>query len=291
MMRKWMAVGGWWFLAMSAQAQMPDTTLAWLTQTAADRHPSVRAAAYAAAGARERADVLRLEMEREEFASMIRRLDIESAATDAVIRRLAGLDDSESFTPPSGPIRPLTFTPPDSASHPMLAESEAMADEAARMARIATLETRPMIGLGVEFMGPSYLGMGGETMLVPSVSISLPVWRTANRARIAESASLAASAAESASSIRLALANEREEAWSRYREAVIRVDLYGTSLLPRSVELADLTLAEYSGGRASADEVIRARRETLDIQMRLAEAQSDRNTAVAILHSLYPESK
>jgi hypothetical protein len=25
--------------------------------------------------------------------------------------------------------------------------------------------------------------------------------------------------------------------------------------------------------------------------MRLAEAQSDRNTAVAILHSLYPESK
>lgn len=401
-MRKWMLIGGWGLMAMAAQAQAPDTTLAWLTEAAVDRHPSVRAAAYAAAGARERAaaagalpdpsvrlaynvsggsgsawgrasaglmqavpwpglrqagrdaahaaaaarghardvarvavvrdlhtawharhaqarqaellrdhqawlarlealarqrlaagtasraDLIRLEMEREEVASKIRGLDIESAATDAVIRRLAGLDDSESFTPPAGPIRPLAFTPPDTASHPMLAESEAMADEAARMARIATLETRPMIEVGMELMGPRFFGMGRETMILPAVTLSLPIWRDANRARVAESAMSADAAIQRRNATRLSLLNEREMALARYREAVIRVDLYASSLLPRSIELADLTLTEYSGGRATADEVIRARRASLDVALALAQARSDVNRSVVLLQSLYP---
>lgn len=402
-MRKWMVVCGWWLVAISAEAQEADTTLFWLTRTALDRHPSVRAAAYAAAGARERAaaagaladpefmlgvnvsarsasalgrasaglrqtlpwpgtrqagrdaahaaaaarghardvarvavvrdlhtawharhkqarqaellhdhqawlarlealarqrlaagaasraDLLRLEMEREELASMIRRLDFESAATDALIRRLAGLAPDEPFTPPSGPVRDLAFEPVSDLAHPMVAESEAMAEESERMARLTALETRPMMGLGVELMGPSALGMGGETMLIPSVSVSLPIWRSANRSRIAAAETSVMAARETASAIRLDLDSEREEAGTRYRDASDRVELYRSRLLPRSIELADLVLAAFSSGQATSEDVIRARRETLDLQLRLAEAQTDRIRAVILLQSLYPD--
>ena len=403
MKTKWMVVCGWWVVAISAQAQEADTTLAWLTRTAVDRHPAVRAAAYAAAGARERAaaagaradpefmlgyratggsasalgrataglsqtlpwpgtrqagrdaahaaaaarghardvarvavvrdlhtawharhnqarqtdllrdhqtwlarlealarqrlaagaasraDVLRLEMEREELASRIRRLAIETTATEALIRRLAGLTSIESFAAPSGPIRDLAFDPVPDAAHPLIAESAAMADETERMARLTVLETRPMIGLGVELMGPDAIGMGGETMMIPRLSVSLPIWRSANRSRIASAESAVMAAKETASAIRLDLDSGREEAWTRYREASDRVTLYRNRLLPRSIELADLMLAEYSSGTGSAEDVIRARRETLDLQLRLSEAQSDRIRAVILLQSLYPD--
>lgn len=400
---KWLVVGGLWMVALSAQAQEADTTLSWLTRTALERHPAVRAAAAAAAGARERAvaagaladpefmlgynatggsagalgrasaglrqtlpwpgarqagrdaalaaaaarghardvarvavvrdlhaawharhnqarqaellrdhqawlarlealarqrlaagaasraDLLRLQMDRDELASMIRRLAIETDATEALIRRLAGLAADDSFPAPSGPIPDLSFTVPVSESHPMLAESAAMAEEAGRMARLTALETRPMIGLGVEVMGPSALGMGGETMVIPSVSVSLPIWRSANRARIAASEAEAATTAHRASEVRLNLLNEREEAMARYRDAQDRIRLYRTRLLPASIEIADLVLADYATGRASAEDVIRARRETLDLHMRLADAQTESNQAVIRLQSLYPD--
>jgi cytosine/adenosine deaminase-related metal-dependent hydrolase len=52
--------------------------------------------------------------------------------------------------------------------------------------------------------------------------------------------------------------------------------------------LADLILLEYSTGKRMADEVIMARRETLELSMTLEMAIAERNTALARLQSLYP---
>jgi hypothetical protein len=68
------------------------------------------------------------------------------------------------------------------------------------------------------------------------------------------------------------------------------VALYRDRMLPRSIELADLILLEYSTGKRMADEVIMARRETLELSMTLEMAIAERNVALARLQSLYPNA-
>ena len=72
------------------------------------------------------------------------------------------------------------------------------------------------------------------------------------------------------------------------RQADETVTLYRDRMLPRSIELADLILLEYSTGKRMADEVIMARRETLELSMTLEMAIAERNIALARLQSLYP---
>lgn len=273
--------------ARHGQARQADLLLdhsAWLARLEALARQRL------SAGYASRADVLRLEMEREELRSMIRQLRFDIDAMDATLRRLSGLSDDEPLPAPSGPIPSVRFTIPTGGPHPMIAESAAMGEEADRMIRLTELETRPMIGVGVDVMGPNFQSMSASrrVMIVPAVTVSLPIWSSRNKALVEEARQRGSASKERLAATTLTLEVERTEAVARYRQADDQVTLIRDRLLPKSIELADLVLAEYSSGRGSAEAVISARRQTLDLQLRLAQAQSDRNRSIVTLESLYP---
>ena len=71
-----------------------------------------------------------------------------------------------------------------------------------------------------------------------------------------------------------------------YEEAELRVKRYRDTMLPRSRELTDLLLLDYSNGRVRMDEVIQARRRSVEYATFLEDALFDRNMIVVALERL-----
>jgi outer membrane protein TolC len=147
-----------------------------------------------------------------------------------------------------------------------------------------------MIGVGLEVMGPDFSMMESSFAwpIVPSVSMTVPIWRSKSNAIRREADFRVEESAARYDAALSALTAERAEAALILRQADETVTLYRDRMLPRSIELADLILLEYSTGKRMADEVIMARRETLELSMTLEMAIAERNTALARLQSLYP---
>ena len=68
------------------------------------------------------------------------------------------------------------------------------------------------------------------------------------------------------------------------------MELYRTELVPRSRELTDLVLLDYSGGRTDLDQVIASRRRSVTYVIALETALRDRNIAATQLNSLFETS-
>ncbi len=129
-------------------------------------------------------ELLRIELERETMRSDLRRLELEAAATDIRLRALVYAAPDETLPVPDGPQRLVPFTDPSpGGSHPMLLEAGAMIRESESMVRRADLETRPMIGVGLEVMGPDFSMMESSFAwpIVPSLSLTLLPARTGER--------------------------------------------------------------------------------------------------------------
>ena len=240
-----------------------------------------------------RADLLRIELEREKMRSELRTMELEAAALDIRLRALTYAAPTDTLPVPEGPQRLIPYSDPAPAtSHPMLLEAGAMVKESESMSRRAALETRPMIGVGLEIMGPDFSMMESSFAwpIVPSVSMTLPIWRSKSSAIRREADFRVEEATARYDAALSTLTAERAEAALMLRQADETVSLYRDRLLPRSTELADLILLEYSTGKRMADEVIMARRETLELSMTLEMAITERNAALARLQSLYPNA-
>lgn len=237
------------------------------------------------------AELLRIELEREKMRSELRIQELEASALDIRLRALTYAAPTDTLPVPAGPQRLIPFSDPSpGGSHPMLLEAGAMVQESESMSRRAALETRPMIGFGLEIMGPEFSMMESAFAwpIVPSVSMTLPIWRSKSTAIRREADFRVEEASARYDAALSALTAERAEAALMLRQADETVALYRDRMLPRSIELADLILLEYSTGKRMADEVIMARRETLELSMTLEMAITERNTALARLQSLYP---
>lgn len=240
-----------------------------------------------------KAELLRIELEREKMRSELRNMELDAVALDIRLRALTYAAPTDTLPVPKGPQRVIPFSYPEpDGSHPMLLEAGEMIRESESMARRAALETRPMIGVGLEIMGPDFSMMESSFAwpIVPSVSMTIPIWRGKSNAIRREAGFRADEAAARYDAALSELAAERAEAALMLRQADETVTLYRDRLLPRSTELADLILLEYSTGKRMADEVIMARRETLELSLTLEMAITERNSALARLQSLYPNA-
>lgn len=241
-----------------------------------------------------RSDMLQLEMERIEIRSMIDALEItfrgELARFNALLNRAPG---AEVELPEGRPELEWTLTFDRTSRltalyHPEVTEKEIMIQAGHSMEKLARLQRYPMIGVGLEAMGPNSSPMmdGRRIPVYANFAVRVPLWRSRNKAIMEE----AVAERRSAEYDKLALLRDLQAdvamAFSRYEEADIRVRSYTESLLPRSRELTDLLLLDYSNGRIRIDEVIMARRRSVDFATRLEEAIYDRNMTVVILERL-----
>jgi outer membrane protein, heavy metal efflux system len=156
------------------------------------------------------------------------------------------------------------------------------------MQRRAKLESYPMIGVGLEVMGSNYImGMGSDRVpIVAQFRVTLPIWRARYHAAIKQAAAEAKVVQYNKADVNQRIQSETGILFANYNEADERVKLYKERLIPRSRELTDLMLLDYSSGRVRLDDVITARRQSVDYAISLERAVFDRNMIVAQFEQL-----
>jgi outer membrane protein TolC len=148
----------------------------------------------------------------------------------------------------------------------------------------------PMVGLGVGYSiigktGMAESSMNGSDMIMPMVSVSLPVWRKKYRAMREEATLMAESADHRYSNTLNELLAGHYEAVRQYNDALRKTDLYR-----RQHELAsntlELLLTSYSVSSAGLTDILRVRQQLLDYEMRELESVTNFNKSVASLKRL-----
>lgn len=243
-------------------------------------------------------DVLRIQIERTELENTLLtlqdRLSTEQFAFNLLLNRkgdtpvslpesldLAGIETDEAV---------LSELIAD--NNPMLKmyEAETAANEAElKMAKKMSL---PMIGLGIEYMpmkksaNPMVMGdMNGTSMVMPMVSLTLPLYRSKYKAEQREIKFKRQAIESNAQNTENLLQTEAKEAVRLYKDAVRRVALYKKQqqLSERSLTLL---LSLYATSGSNIDEVLRAEQQLLDFNIKTATALADSHTAKAWIEKL-----
>ena len=150
----------------------------------------------------------------------------------------------------------------------------------------------PMVGVGVNYsiisktqfpMGmPS---MNGKDMVMPMVTITLPVYRKKYNAMKNEADLLSVATSQNYQAVSNSLQTEYYQAVQSYQDAQRRIKLYGNQYLLASKSF-DIILKSFSASLSGLTDVLRIRQQMLDYELKQVEAVADFNTAVAWLKRL-----
>lgn len=153
----------------------------------------------------------------------------------------------------------------------------------------------PMIGLGVNYSfingsNMSASSMNGTDMLMPMISVTLPVYRKKYTAMREEASLLSKASSMSYQAMSNSLQTEYFMAVQLYQDARRRVKLYEDQYLLASKSL-EIMLKSFSTSAAALTDVLRVRQQTLDYELKQVEAITDLNTASAWLNRLMASSE
>jgi outer membrane protein TolC len=242
------------------------------------------------------ADLYRIQIEAAELKNKINLL---RNREESVVARFNGYLDR----PPEVPVFtteevtedipdiPLAFLPDSiDARNPMLAmiDYEKKAWEARE--RMAEGMGLPMTGLGISYapIGRSAMSaseMNGRDMIMPMISLTLPVYRKKYRAMREEASLMQEAASLNRRATATSLQTDYYEGLRMYNDAQSRRELYETQFTLASRSL-DLLLKGYSAATADLTDVLRLQQQALDYHLGLVDAVADRNIAVARLNKL-----
>jgi outer membrane protein TolC len=181
---------------------------------------------------------------------------------------------------------------PDSipATNPMLGMAlyEKQAIDARR--KMVTAMGYPMVGIGVDYSviqtnTMSESKMNGKDMIMPMLSITIPVYRKKYKAARKETEFLSSAAEESYNAAYNSLKAEFAEAMQQYDDAERRIRLNSeqSELAEKSLRLI---LRSFSVGSADLTDLLRARQLALDYALGISDARADLNIAIARLNRL-----
>jgi outer membrane protein TolC len=176
------------------------------------------------------------------------------------------------------------------AKNPMLSmlEFEKRSIEARK--KMVTRMGYPMVGLGLNYTpiskNPmSTSTMNGKDMIMPMVTLTLPVYRKKYNAMKTEADLLSAATSQNYQAASNSLQTEYYQAVQLYQDAQRRVKLYDNQYQLASKSL-DLMLKSFSTSSSTLTDVLRVRQQTLDYELKQVEALADFNTAIAWLKRL-----
>jgi len=186
---------------------------------------------------------------------------------------------------------------PDSIqkNNPMLnmLELERQSYEARK--KMVTAMGYPMVGLGLNYSlinknEMSESAMNGEDMVMPMVSVTLPIYRKKYKAMRNEADLLSKATSQNYQGTSNSLQTEYYQALQLYQDAQRRMNLY-KSQYDLAAKTLDLILKSFSASAAGLTDVLRVRQQTLDYELKQVEAVADFNTAVAWLKKLVAFSR
>jgi outer membrane protein TolC len=253
-------------------------------------------------------DVLRIQLERMELESNIESLLSEMTAKKARFNALLNLPAKNEIAVPNE-IAPIAFSPDEgeimrliAKQNPMLEmlNEEALAYEA--KAEMDRKMSYPMFGVGLQYMligkskttGNSSMNdmtmndvdpMNGKDMLMPMLSVSIPIYRNRYKALQRENKFLRQASAEKYTDTFNNLQAEMYQLKHQLEDAKRKMELY-----KKQAELARTTyrlaVREFVSGTNNLSDVIQIQRQLLDYQLKVSETIAGYNTFVASLYKL-----
>lgn len=249
-------------------------------------------------------DVLRVQLEIVEIDNNIASLQSEIKAEKAKFNTLLNRDvETEVEIPESFKQTPYLFDGESVMAkienqNPMLGmiTEEGLAYKA--KGEMDKKMSYPMFGIGVQYMlnkktDESMLVMGdmnGKDMIMPMVSVSIPLYRNKYKAQQRESKLWWQSSREKYDNTRNALEAELYKTKHLLDDAGRKVDLY-----KKQEELAkttyNLIVQEFVSGKSDLTNVIQVQRQLLDYKLKGAESIASYNTMVASIEKLISSKK
>lgn len=156
--------------------------------------------------------------------------------------------------------------------------------------QMVTRMSYPMVGLGLNYSlinksEMSTSAMNGKDMIMPMVTVTLPIYRKKYKAMQAEADFLKSANAQNFKATFNSLQTEYYQAMQLYQDAQRRVKLYADQYQLASKSL-DIMFKSFASAGTDLTDILRVRQQTLDYEYRQIEAVADYNTAIAWLKKL-----
>jgi outer membrane protein TolC len=242
------------------------------------------------------ADIYRIQMERGELENNIAFLKSRERTMNAVFNSflnrlpLSAISTIDTLTADSLDLSLITISDNFFTKNPMLSmlEFEKQSFEARK--NMVTAMGYPMVGLGLNYSliyrsEMSSSSMNGRDMIMPMVTVTLPIYRKKYNAMKTEAELLKTGSLQNYQAVVNALNTEYYQAIQQYQDALRRVKLYKNQYQLASNTL-NLVLKSYSASSADLSDVLRVRQQILDYGLKQIEAVADFNTAIAWLKRL-----
>lgn len=148
----------------------------------------------------------------------------------------------------------------------------------------------PMIGIGISYalINPTKMSsspMNGKDMVMPMVTVTLPIYRKKYRAMLSESEMMQQAALQSYR----ASYNELQTSWTQaiqmYLDARRRLSIYTDQQLLLQKTL-DIMLQNFAASGSGLTEILLVRQQTLDYELKKIEATANLYTAIAWIRKL-----
>ena len=179
-------------------------------------------------------------------------------------------------------------------SNPMLGmyASEQMAFS--QQAKMAKLEGKPMLGAGVNYMAftsrlENGMPMGGEDMVMPMVTLSLPIYRKKIAAKVKQADYLKNGAAMQQEEVANQLTLQWATAFRDWEESERLLNLYEAqvALVEQQLQVMETT---YAGGNLALAEVLQTQQLLLDYRSKKLNALYQQHQSLAQLDALHSPS-
>ena len=176
------------------------------------------------------------------------------------------------------------------ANNPMLGMLEYEKQSIEARKKMVTRMGYPMVGLGLNYSlisksEMSISSMNGKDMIMPMVTVTLPIYRKKYKAMVDEADLLSTATSQNYQAEANSLQAEYYQAVQLYQDARRRIKLYDNQYQLASKSL-DLMLKSFSVSTSSLTDVLRTRQQTLDYELKQVEAVADFNTSIAWLKRL-----
>ena len=240
------------------------------------------------------ADVYRIEIETGDLQNSIDQLQTQLTTSSAKFNSYLNRKQTSLITVPDTLIA-LTFQPlalSDSllANNPMLEmlRLEQLSLEARK--QMVTRMGYPMVGIGLNYSlinknEMSASPMNGKDMVMPMVTLTLPVYRKKYKAMRSEAEFLKSANIQNYIATVNDLQNEYYQALQLFQDSQRRIQLYASQHQLASKSLG-LLVKSFATSGSSLTDILRVRQQLLDYEYKKIEAVADNNISVAWIKKL-----
>lgn len=241
-------------------------------------------------------DVLRVQMEINELQNNLSLLEDSKTPIIARFNQLLNRDRNEPVIVSDTILAasmPISLTEiPDSIknNNPMLKMLEQKEAAYIAQGKMNQKMGLPMIGVGLQYdifrpRAHSESMMNGRNMLMPMVSVTIPLWRRKYTASVKESDFMRQSVVEQKQDVSSQLMVNYEDALEDYKDANRRVKLYQhqTSLANQAL---NILIVQYTTEGINFEEVLRMHQQLFDYRLKYLDALIDGNIAMSMFQRL-----